>query len=268
MPSLKESAQEYARGIGGGLLFALPILYTREIWHTGFLVGPLRLALSAAGTFALLVGFNRVAGLRENASWTECVVDSVEEYGLGLLVAGLVFLATGRIGPGVPLVESLNLLVVGSVSTALGVSIGTAQLGENPEREGVGAGLAGQLLVALCGAVIVAANIAPTQEVLTMALETGAPALLGLVAGTLSLIWAASSSGLKGGAPLSESPPVPTKLFSVVGTYGLAAATSAAFLLLFGRYDGLGLAAAVRATAVLTAPAALGAAVGRALIQA
>ncbi len=35
--------QEYSRGLIGGLLFGLPLLYTMEVWWTGFLAGPLRL---------------------------------------------------------------------------------------------------------------------------------------------------------------------------------------------------------------------------------
>ncbi|HEX4668040.1 MAG TPA: DUF2391 family protein, partial [Chthoniobacterales bacterium] len=36
-PSIGDSLREYARGIAGGLMFSLPLLYTMEVWWTGFI---------------------------------------------------------------------------------------------------------------------------------------------------------------------------------------------------------------------------------------
>lgn len=267
--SVRDSAQEYGRGVLGGLLFSLPLLFTREVWHTAFLVPPERLAAAVAISFGLLVAFNRVAGLRDDASLLEAVVDSVEEYGLGILIATGILWATGRFGPGIGLDEGLGLVIVGSLATSLGVSVGTAQLGENPEREGVRAGLWGQIIVALCGATIVAANIAPTQEVLMMAVQ-GTPAGLGaLLLGTLLLLWLATSfAELRGGGAVCERPAVPSGIFAPVTVYAVAFAASCAFLLFFGRFDGNGLGINLRQALVLSVPAAIGASVGRALLQA
>lgn len=267
--TIRESAQEYGRGVLGGLLFSLPLLFTREVWHTAFLASPGRLAAAVVSTFALLVAFNRIAGLREDATLIESLVDSVEEYGLGLLIAAAVFWANGRFGPGVGLDEGIGLCIVGSLATSLGVSIGTAQLGENPEREEVGSGLWGQLVVALCGATIIAANIAPTQEILTIAVESTPFMLGGLLLLTLILLAvAASFAELRGGTPLSETPSVPKALFAPVAIYGVAFAASCAFLLFFGRFDDNGLSTNLRQALVLSAPASIGAGVGRALLQA
>ncbi|MDQ3135846.1 MAG: TIGR02587 family membrane protein, partial [Acidobacteriota bacterium] len=35
MRPIKKSLQEYARGVAGGLLFSLPLLYTMEVWWMG-----------------------------------------------------------------------------------------------------------------------------------------------------------------------------------------------------------------------------------------
>lgn len=42
---LVASLQEYARGIAGGLIFSLPLLYTMEVWWAGFITN----ALAAIG---------------------------------------------------------------------------------------------------------------------------------------------------------------------------------------------------------------------------
>ncbi|HEX8298858.1 MAG TPA: DUF2391 family protein, partial [Rubricoccaceae bacterium] len=60
---ISQSLQEYARGVGGGLLFSLPLFYTMEMWAVGMTASPARLAALVGGTFALLVAYNRVAGI-------------------------------------------------------------------------------------------------------------------------------------------------------------------------------------------------------------
>lgn len=265
-PSIHDSAQEYARGVLGGLLFSLPILFTREVWFTAFLATPVRLIAAVIVTFGLLIAFNRVAGLRENATWTEAVVDSVEEFGLGLLISALLFWATGRFGPGVGADEAIGLVIIGSLATSLGVSIGTAQLGENPEREEVGSGFGGQIVVALCGATIVAANIAPTQEVLIMSVEASPMALGGLLVVTLVLLWLATSFAEVRNSSLSKNPPFARALFAPVAVYGVAMASAGIYLWFFGIFDGNGFGINVRQALVLSAPASIGASVGRALI--
>jgi len=46
---------------------------------------------------------------------------------------------------------------------------------------------AGQIVIALCGAVLFAANVAPTEEIIMIATETASEKLLGLA--LLSLFW-------------------------------------------------------------------------------
>src|SRR5688500_4882428 len=82
-----DSLREYGRGIAGGLLFSIPLLYTMEIWAGGLIVPSGRQLLLVAVTFLLLLGYNRFAGLHEDSSWTEVVIDSVEELGIGVLVS-------------------------------------------------------------------------------------------------------------------------------------------------------------------------------------
>jgi uncharacterized membrane protein len=56
-------------------------------------VGGLRrapLAAYVAGTFVLLLGYNYYAGLRHDSCFSEVAIDSVEELGIGLVVAVLV----------------------------------------------------------------------------------------------------------------------------------------------------------------------------------
>src|SRR5687768_13994902 len=81
---VSESLREYGRGVAGGLLFSLPLLYTMEVWDAGFYIPPHRQLAYLIGTFVLLLGYNRYSGLHPHATWLEVVIDSVEEMGIGL----------------------------------------------------------------------------------------------------------------------------------------------------------------------------------------
>ena len=50
----KETLKEYGRGVIGGLLFSLPLVYTMEVWWNGFTAPPAYLLTCVVVTFPLL----------------------------------------------------------------------------------------------------------------------------------------------------------------------------------------------------------------------
>ena len=87
MRPVSESLQEYARGLAGGLLVSLPLLYTMEVWWAGFTSHPWRLAAYVAATFVLLLGYNYFVGLRRDdivrSDLVMRIVDAYEGAGEG-----------------------------------------------------------------------------------------------------------------------------------------------------------------------------------------
>lgn len=274
-PSTGDSLREYGRGFAGGLLFSLPLLYTMEVWWASFIAHPQRLLGLLAFTFVLLLGYNRFAGLRHDASWIEVAIDSVEELGLGILTAAGVLWLIGRIGPLSSRAEIVAKIVVEAAIVAIGFSVGSAQLGSGSDDVGKGdegkddgGGLASHLVIAACGAILFAANIAPTEEILMIAVETGPGRLLGL---------AALSVAITGGVlyyidfkDAERFVGAERRLDVVMGTamtYAIALAASALLLWFFGRFDHVAAEVAAREVVVLGFPASLGAAAGRLLLQ-
>jgi uncharacterized membrane protein len=96
-PSIAESLREYGRGFAGGLIVSLPLLYTMEVWWSGFIARPDRLLVFVVFTFILLLGYNRYAGLRRDATWVEVGIDSVEELGLALVTAAITLYALASV---------------------------------------------------------------------------------------------------------------------------------------------------------------------------
>jgi putative integral membrane protein (TIGR02587 family) len=269
-----ESLREYGRGVAGGLLFSLPLLYTMEVWQGGFTMPPERQIIYVLLALVLLLGYNRYAGLHPDVTWAEVAIDSIEELGIGLLLAALVLLLIGRIGAGQSAAEVVGKIVVEAVTVAIGVSVGTAQLGGGDEVTNSSQAITqqvtfgSQLTLAACGAVLFAANVAPTEEIALIGIELSGPrlALVGLVTmalGALILFY----SDFRGAKQWSRVEGVGGMLRGTVITYAVGLATSAVILWLFGRFDGVGLAAMVGQTVALAVAATLGASAGRLLFQ-
>lgn len=282
--SIARSLQEYLRGIAGGLLFSLPLLYTMEVWWAGFITHPLRLLIYVLATFTLLLGYNRYCGLRCDASPVEVVIDSVEEMGLGLAIAAVVLWLLDQITFDMTVNEIVGKIIIEAMTVAIGVSIGTAQLGGEGEQEGDtgmesesepkpfltddNGDFGGQLTIALCGAVLFAANVAPTEEIIVIATETASAKLLGIallsmLMGALILFY----SDFSGAQRFTKKRGIKTVVFGAVVTYAIALVASAAILWFFGRFDGMAPITCLAQTIVLGLAATLGASAGRLLLQ-
>jgi putative integral membrane protein (TIGR02587 family) len=273
--SIPESLREYGRGIAGGLMFSLPLLYTMEVWWAGFTLHPGRILLYIACTFALLMLYNRFAGLRRDATWREVAIDSVEEMGVGLVIAAVVLWLTGRLGGGMALAETAGKVVMEGMTVAIGVSVGTAQLGgEDTGDEGVegddarSGGYLPQAAIALCGAVLFVANVAPTEEIAVIAMETRPVMLLLLAFSSLALATLVLHfSGVHGSDRHVASDTWGQSAGGVVTTYGVALLAAGACMHFFGKLDGLPLSMVVSRCVVAGVPAVLGASAGRLLLQ-
>ena len=295
MRPVSESLQEYARGVAGGLLFSLPLLYTMEVWWAGFISHPWRLCGYVLATFVLLLGYNEFAGLRRDTCFREVAIDSIEEMGIGLVVAAVALWLLGRVTFGTPATEAVGQIVVEAMTVAIGVSVGTAQFGaadgDDKRAAGDGKGAAGdgkgegggvsdgegaggvrhfggQVVVSLCGAVLFASNLAPTEEIVQIAIEISAWRLLGLAFASLALaaliLYYSEFAGAEKHVRFDRHHDV---LIGTVVTYAVALSVSAAILWFFGRFDGCSLAVAAGQIVVLGVAATLGSAAGRLLLQ-
>lgn len=286
---LAKSLHEYARGVAGGLLFSLPLLFTEEVWIIGILASPWRLLAYVAATFLLLIGINHYAGLRRDRTFVEVVIEAIEEMGIGLVIACSMLWLLDLISFDEPVNEVIGETVVAAMTVAVGVSIGTSQLGggktDNPgEQEAqddtdegdTGAdhagnnpnGIGGQVVTAWCGAVLFAASIAPSEVVARIAglaslWKIVGLAVVSLLLGALILYY----SDFTGAPQLAGSDTSFTVISGTLVIYAVALAASALSLWFYGRFDGASLVACLAQIIVLGVGATLGASAGRLLLQ-
>ncbi len=267
-----ETIKEYGRGIMGGLLFSLPLLYTMEMWWTGFIASPEKLVAFIIFTFLLLLGYNRYAGLRTDSSFKDILHDSVEEITLGFLVTFFFLLLINKINLSMSFDEIVGKVIVETMMVAIGVSVGTAQMGQNDKRNSgkeknkKGDKFLEMVILSICGAVLISSSVAPTEEILQIAIVSEIPHLLlmmvtALVASAIVLFF----SDFKGSGTTEAG--IKQVILHVTINYTVALVMGFILLWIFGRTDGFSFYIIVAQMVVLSIPAAIGASAGRLLID-
>jgi putative integral membrane protein (TIGR02587 family) len=259
------------RAFGGAVIFSFPLLMTMETWWMGFYLDDSKILIFVLVNLPLLAGLSYYAGFRTTGSWTEDVGDALVAYAIGL-AAVVVFLSTMAIlAPFMSVQELVGRSILLSIPASLGAMLASKQFGqeikadqERKERTG----FLGEVFIMLVGALVLAFSVAPTEEMLLIALKMTAWHALALLAVSMILMHAiVYTVGFRG---QEDVPPgmgfwAMFRIFTVTG-YALATLVSAYLLWTFNRFDGVALLPAIKATVVLGFPASLGAAISRIIV--
>lgn len=199
----KAEVEDLVRGACGGFLFGIPLLYTMEMWWIGSFVSPSMMLSALTVTYVVVFLLNRTEGFRrvQGNSTQQAAIDSVEAIALGLLCAALILVLLQEITVQTPLDEALGKLIYESVPFTLGVALANQVLrgdrnaqsddassesssqsssAQNKPSDELHATLS-DIGATLIGSIIIAFNIAPTDEVAMLAAAVPAPWLLGII---------------------------------------------------------------------------------------
>lgn len=268
-----------ARAFGAAIFFGLPLLMTMEMWWLGFYMDRFRLALFVAAFFPFVVGLSRVAGFERTTGWGEDVRDALVACAVGFVTAAIVLLLVGSLRLDTSLSEAVGMVAVTAIPCSVGAALAESILGGGADADGNGgegegsggddraqpASYAGELFLMGVGAIFFAFNVAPTEEMLVIALRLTVWHLLAAVAVSLLLMHAfVYSVEFHGQHALPEGTPRWHALaFFTVPGYAIALLLSAYVLWTFGRFDGADPSIRVALSVVLAFPASLGAAAAR-----
>ena len=261
-------ARDLGRAFGGALLFSLPLLMTMEMWWFGFILEPLRLAAFLLVALPLLFGLAFYAGFSASHRGVgHALLDTLVALAVGFLVAAAVLALFGVLESDAPPRQIAGQLVLQAVAGAMGALLAGRQLsaGESEVGDEDQATYPGELFLMVAGALFLALNMAPTEEMILIAYRMSPAHVAALVVVSIGLMHAIVYKVGFAGQEAHDRPFAAFVHYTLAG-YGLVLLTSLYVLWVFGRTQGHGLAEIVDAVVVLSFPGAIGAAAARLLV--
>lgn len=261
-----------ARAFAGALIFSLPMLMTMEMWWLGFYMNQYRLALFIAVNVLLLIGLARYRGFKHSLGWFDTVVDAFVGYLVGFVTSALFLPLLGVIEFGMGLDEIVGKISIQAVPASIGALLARSQIGEEergtPESKNYTSRYLYELFIMLTGALFIAFNLAPTEEMILIAYKITPQISLMMVVVSIIVIHAfVYSVGFRGQEEMPEKRNTARLFFgyAIVG-YAVVLLASLYILWTFGRLDGNSLHITVLSMTVLSVPGAVGAASARLII--
>lgn len=274
----RSPAVGYVRGVAGGLIAGLPLLYTMEVWWLGesasavHVLVMLVFATVPVGVLVLTAGFRADS----DVSLTDVVVDTSTALLLGIVTCAVVLLVLQRLGPDTSLLAGIESVVVQAAPFALGAAIATHVFrpgsASADERDGRRRGPIGptwatvrDLGATATGALFFGMAIAPTQEVpmIASSLEPSAAiVLVGLsLVSTYGIVFVADfadQQGRRGQEGVLQHP-----LTETVAAYVVTLVIAVGMLWIFDNLPAAGPMPVLLEAIVLGFPASVGGAAGR-----
>lgn len=273
--SMTQALKSYGRSLAGALLFALPAIYTMEIWWRGFLASSAELLVLLLVGFGLLVLYQYYTDLHDdgNDGLKGALYESCETLFLAFLVTWALLRTLGLLPPSIN-TEWLGKIISEGVVVALGFAIGAAQFsqkggsgkGRGPDDAGGFAATVNQLAFGTMGALLLVAAIAPTEEILVLAMRTGPGVQLGLlIFSFLICLGVFAGVDFRGTEDLDASRIPGGPVGGAIVSF-LAAFLSICFLLWVNGEFQQPIALFISQAVILSVPASIGASVGRLLL--
>lgn len=272
----RDEVDAVVRGACGGLLFGIPLLFTMEMWEIGAVAAPVRLAGVLLITCLVVVLLIQVAGFRRSPEvrWADVLTDSVKAVAIGLVCTAGALALLGQIDTSTPLAEAVGKIVYETAPFCLGVAVarhvfrqGRDEADDEADQRQAHPNVA-DLGATAIGALFLASNIAPTEEIPMLTSGMGPAALLAVMAASLVVSYAiVYEAGFGDESKRRQQQGVlQHPLTETAVTYVLALGAAALMLLFFGQLADGPPAWALGQVVVLGLPAAIGGAAGRVAI--
>jgi putative integral membrane protein (TIGR02587 family) len=262
-----------ARAFGGAVIFGLPMLMTMEMWHLGANMERSRLAIMVLLNLPLLVALSHHIGFEATSRFRDDVVDALVAYAVAFVASGLVLALFAELDLSMSIDEINGKILLQAVPGSIGATLASKELGGGEDNDdlrepGEDPTYVADLFYMIVGAVFLAFNMAPTEEMILIAFQMTPWHALALVAASLGLmhafVYAVEFRG-QHAAPPDSSLWVAFVRYTVVG-YALALLICLYVLWTFGRLDDLSTHRVLTSVVVLSFPASIGAAAARLIL--
>ncbi|MBM6595989.1 TIGR02587 family membrane protein [Microvirga pudoricolor] len=264
-----------ARAFAGALLFGLPMLMTMEMWWIGFYANPWKLALLLLLMVPLLTGLSYVGGFESTETLRDDAVDAFVAIAVATIMAVVILLIFGVIGPDMSSREILGKVLLQTFAGSVGAVLAEGQMAGAGDEEDTRQSrrrrepsYGQELFLMVAGALFLALNVAPTEEIVLVSYMMGPWQQLGLLVLSLLIMHAFVYSVEFAGKPRHHPDATFLSLFfrfTIVG-YAIVLLVSLYLLWTFDRTLGMGPEALLSACIVLGFPGAIGAAAARLIL--
>lgn len=260
-----------ARAFGGALIFSLPILMTMEMWWLGFSISNFKLALLLVLTIPLLVGLSHYMGFEDTFGLKDDALDAFVALAVGFVAGAITLSLFSVIESGMSAHEIIGKVSIQAVPGSIGAMFAQSQLGgdqKKKEEKKRHAGYGGEVFIMAAGALFLAFNVAPTEEMILIAQQMSAWHSIALALVSILIMHAfVYTVEFQGTASIPPGTPFWSVFlrFTILG-YAVALSMSAYMLWTFGRTEGLAFAQTISILIVLGFPSAVGAAAARLIL--
>lgn len=279
----EREADDAIRGLAGGFLIGVPVVFTVDSWWLGDQLAPLNALFLIAFAYLLTLAVVYWSGFRtgHRATWHP-LGDALEAMALAIFTLFLVFGALGQIFDGQPVSSTVGRIAVALAPLSIGIAVanhlvprGASRLGSDVEREDAAElplpesdwrRTAHELGAAAAGALFICMAIVPGDELTDIATEVPLRNLPLVI--LLSLLFSyvvVFAAGFKGQRKRRvDLGPLQNPFAETVSAYVVAVVVSWFALQFFGHVGFHTPALVVFMKSVLLAfPASVGAAAGR-----
>ncbi|HIK30799.1 MAG TPA: TIGR02587 family membrane protein [Oscillatoriales cyanobacterium M59_W2019_021] len=200
------------RGISGGFLFGIPLIYTMEVWWIGsYTEPPVKLALLAV-TFGVIFLLSRTESFGDDPSerFSQTFRKSIKSLAIGIICTTFILILLREIRIETSLNEALGKIIYEGMPFSIGVALSKVLLNDtdddrfedkadlNENQYSAGALRSEDLYSAtladigatFIGAFFIAFSIAPTDEISMLTSATSPPFLLAIIAASLAISYA------------------------------------------------------------------------------
>lgn len=274
----RDEITDLARAASGGVLFAVPLLYTMEMWFIGAAANLGKILVFFLLALLLNVLLNYFAGFRRGKSWLTAMHESIEASAIGLVLGLVILLVLDQVQLTDPLTSITGKVVLQSIPLSIGASIANSLFGRDGKKDrrhgddnDDGKNLSGRheffndVGATAIGGVFIGFSIAPTEEVGMIASDLAYAHLMGIIA--LSLIFSYTIVFVSGFQGNPTHGPFQSPLSETILCYLVSLLVALVVLYLFDQVDAsLPLRTTATMTAVLGLPVTIGGAAGRLVI--
>ena len=286
----RREGRDLLRALAAGAIVGMPLLYTMEMWQHGMTLSPWHLLALLAATLVVNFAIDLTSGFRRETSVGEAVSESIASVGLGMLFSFTVLCLIGEIRWATSWSSIIGRTLIETAPVSLGISFANRQirnrsrLGDDDQDDSASHGRARRsgkdddespgrmqlqqdlkdLGATVCGAIVFAYNVAPTEEIVVIASRLSPLQHGVLVAASLVLCYLILFAAQFRERQVHVPGPFQSPLAETAMAYAVSLLVAGGLLWLVGVREAMSApSSAVMASVTLALPASVGGAAGR-----